>query len=134
MSELAIILKQAGVEHRRQSHELILEAQRRLGVEFPDDLVQFLEFSPSVEFGAEEFWGVGVDVPKLLHLVEMNLKERSYGLPQWLVALRNDGGGRLTCVDTKSGVVVEFDTSTRKTSEFAPSLRQAILEIQTYDD
>lgn len=90
-------------------------AQRSLGVTFPDSLREYVGRFGHLELGHFELYGFGSELPNYLQLVAMTLAERTeYGcpLPHEFVPLLNDGGGNLYCIDTgppKTGRVVLWD-------------------------
>jgi SMI1-KNR4 cell-wall len=72
----------------------------RLG-NLPDDYRAFLADFGWVSAGPHEVFGLGVDIPPYLDVVRVNESEWTEGrLPRHLVAVMNDGGGNLSCIDT----------------------------------
>jgi hypothetical protein len=74
---------------------------RRLGG-LPFDYRGFLRDFGWAAFGPYEIFGAGSDVPPYLDVVHMNESEwTEAGLPGHLVAVMNDGGGNLSCIDLR---------------------------------
>ncbi|SRR6266508_4452509 len=79
--------------------EEIEAAEPRLGC-LPDDYRAFLADFGWVSLGPHEVFGLGVGIPPYLDVVRVNESERAEGhLPASLVAVMNDGGGNLSCID-----------------------------------
>jgi hypothetical protein len=76
---------------------------RRIG-ELPADYRAFLAEFGWVSFGAYEIFGAGAGVPRYLDVVHMTESEWDEGgLLRGLVAIMNDGGGNLTCIERQAG-------------------------------
>lgn len=79
--------------------EEIRAAEASLGV-LPDDYRRFLREFGWIGVGSDEIFGLGSGVPEYLNVVSVTLEERAEGgLPERLVAVMNDGGGNLSCLD-----------------------------------
>jgi cell wall assembly regulator SMI1 len=93
----------------------IENAERSLGVTFPDALREYLRRFGHLELGHFELYGLGSKLPKYLQLVAMTVSERTESgcpLRHELVPILNDGGGNLYCIDTHppdAGRVVFWD-------------------------
>jgi len=93
----------------------IEDAERSLGVTFPDALRQYLRRFGHLELGHFELYGLGPSLPRFLQLVPMTVSERTESgcpLPHELVPILNDGGGSLYCIETRppdAGRVVFWD-------------------------
>jgi hypothetical protein len=71
--------------------------------DLPPDYRAFLGEFGWVSFGAYEIFGTGTGVPPYLDVVHMTESERDEGgLGSGLVAIMNDGGGNLACIDCRS--------------------------------
>lgn len=84
--------------------EAIRQAERELGVTFPDGYRAFLRDFGWGGFGFELF-GLGPGVPRHLDLIHITLSERTepfIRIPHHLVPIMNDGGGNHYCLDTAS--------------------------------
>lgn len=84
----------------------IADAERSLGVRFPESYRVFLKTFGWGRFGHEEFYGLGTDIPedlKHLDLVKVTLSERLQfepHMPPHLIPVRADGAGNHFCLDT----------------------------------
>jgi SMI1-KNR4 cell-wall len=113
--------------------EEIDAAIRRLG-NLPDDYRAFLEDFGWVSFGPHEVFGLGADIPPYLDVVRVNESEWTEGqLPRHLVAVMNDGGGNLSCIDQTAVVLWDHEVSPTKgplplASSFSDLLRRVLLD------
>ncbi len=102
------VIEQVGVAAREVGDGAtdadIAEAERTLGVSFPRSYREFLSKYGWADIGTREIYGLGPDLPVYLRVVDMTLEERSpengARIPRHLVAILNDGGGNLHCLDT----------------------------------
>jgi hypothetical protein len=86
--------------------DAVREAERRLGVEFPDGLRDYLRLLGQLSIGVDEFFGLGPAVPRYLDITRETLSERNEfhpHIPVGLVPLFNDGSGSHYCVVVGSG-------------------------------
>ena len=85
----------------------VRDAQTRLGVEFPDDLRDYLRILGQLSIGSDEFFGLGPAVPPYLDITQATLSERhSFRpyIPVGLVPLFNDGFGNHYCIVVADGL------------------------------
>ena len=81
--------------------EELHEAERALGITFPDPLRLFLSSCGWAAIGPRELFGLGQDVPAFLNLRAITQSERDEAnpaLPVSLIPLSNDGAGNLFCI------------------------------------
>ena len=84
----------------------VAEAERTLGVSFPEALRRYLMELGYVEAGSAEFFGLGAGVPKHLNLVDRTIAERTTlhpNIPRHLIPVLNDGCGNHFCIDLRDG-------------------------------
>lgn len=86
----------------------VADAERSLGVRFPESYRVFLKSFGWGRFGHEEFYGLGSDLPKDLNhldLVKVTLSERlefEPHMPPHLIPVMADGAGNHFCLDTSN--------------------------------
>ncbi len=86
--------------------EEVAEAERRLGVVFPEALRRFLMELGYVEADSAEFFGLGAGVPEHLNLVDRAIEERTTfhpNIPPHLIPILNDGCGNHFCIELRTG-------------------------------
>jgi cell wall assembly regulator SMI1 len=84
----------------------IRDAERRLAVEFPEGLRDYLRVLGQLSIGGDEFFGLGPAVPRNLDITQMTLAERHEfhpHIPVGLVPLFNDGSGSHYCIVVADG-------------------------------
>jgi cell wall assembly regulator SMI1 len=106
------LLSQHDVTHGKgATDEDISAAEAVLGVRFTEELRQYLGRIGWIDHDMG-FYGLGKDVPsKALDLIANTRCEREEAGPPMqhhLIPILNNGGGDHWCVDTRSGVVVEW--------------------------
>ena len=80
----------------------IEEAEQLLRLKIPLDYCVMLRRAGWLTIGHQEFWGLGPDVPKHLHLIRATQLWRTnqrLGLPGHLLPIKEDGAGNLFCLD-----------------------------------
>lgn len=81
--------------------EELRDAERALGISFPDPFRSFLSSCGWAAIGSRELFGLGQDVPAFLDLRAIMLSERGEAIPALplsLIPLSNDGAGNLFCL------------------------------------
>lgn len=88
----------------------IAAAEQSLGVLLPDSYRSYLRLIGWARFSHCELYGLGLDTPPHLGLVNNTVVERNSmepALPLTLVPLMNDGAGNHYCLDTSATVAGE---------------------------
>ena len=113
----------------------VSEAETQLGTPFPTDYRMFLTEFGSLSIAHYQIYGLGAGIDDNLDVVKMTLEERAdYMLPADLVAVMNDGGGNLICLDVGDmddeicGVVTHWHDS-RTTEPRAPSFSDFLYDL-----
>ncbi len=104
--ETMILSKHDREQGAGASADAIGAAERGLGVALIGGYRTFLERFGWLGVGSTEIYGLGTDVPKHVHLVDITLSERAEMHPRLrrnLIPVMNDGGGNLYCIDMTSG-------------------------------
>jgi cell wall assembly regulator SMI1 len=86
------------------SAEEVADAERKLGVSFPEAFRAYLTDLGYLEFESVEMYGLGVGVPKHLDLVENTIAERTVlhpNIPIQFIPVLNNGCGDHYCLDLR---------------------------------
>lgn len=85
------------------SREAIRDAQKRLGIRFPEDYRHFLATCGAGNFGECEIYGIlSEDIPSIPNGIwaTQYLRQR-YSMPMAYIAVAFDGAGGYFCIDTE---------------------------------
>jgi hypothetical protein len=84
--------------------EEVADAERKLGVLFPETLRSYLVELGYLEFDSVEMYGLGTGVPEHLNLVECTIAERTVlypNIPTQFIPILNNGSGDHYCLDLR---------------------------------
>lgn len=79
----------------------IEEAERALGVRFPQEYAEFLHRAGWLDWGYGPIFGLGRGIPPNMHLVKKTMQERHLchpNIPIYLLPIMNDGCGNHYCL------------------------------------